>query len=64
MIAANLRFGSGSTSNATHGTNSKAFHCHPGGALEAGIIFGLGALGMGANLALMALILAKRQLRR
>jgi len=61
MIGANLRFGSGSTSNAT---SSKAFHCHPGGALEAGIIFGLGALGMGANLALMALILAKRQLRR
>ncbi|XP_059475849.1 uncharacterized protein LOC132196918 isoform X1 [Neocloeon triangulifer] len=65
MIGANLRFGSGATSNATHhGTTNKNFQCHPGGTLEAGIIFSLCALGMGANLALMALILAKRQLRR
>lgn len=63
MIGANLRFGSGSTSNSTTG-GGKPFQCHPGGATEAAVVFSLGSLGMAANVALMTLILAKRQLRR
>jgi hypothetical protein len=59
MIGANLRFGTGSTSNAT-----RVFQCHPGGTTEATVIFSLGALGMAANIALMGLILTRRQLRR
>ncbi|XP_068082519.1 uncharacterized protein [Anabrus simplex] len=63
MIGANLRFGSGATSNATANA-SRVFQCHPGGVTEATVIFSLGALGMAANLTLMGLILTKRQLRR
>ncbi|KAJ4439017.1 hypothetical protein ANN_14973 [Periplaneta americana] len=63
MIGANLRFGSGSTSNATL-NGGRVFQCHPGGTTEATVIFSLGALGMAANIALMGLILTKRQLRR
>jgi hypothetical protein len=59
MIGANLRFGSGSTANAT-----RVFQCHPGGTTEATVIFSLGALGMAANIVLMGLILTRRQLRR
>lgn len=62
MIGANLRFGIGASGNVSNAT--KVFQCHPGGATEATLIFSLGALGMGANFLLMALILAKRQLRR
>lgn len=55
----------GSVVNSTNtGNATRVFQCHPGGKIEAGIIFSLGGLGMSANLALMALILAKRQLRR
>lgn len=63
MIGANLRFGSGSTANSTL-NGSRAFQCHPGGTTEATVIFSLGALGIAANIALMGLILTKRQLRR
>ncbi|KAK6640350.1 hypothetical protein RUM44_012043 [Polyplax serrata] len=63
MIGANLRYGSISNPNASIGLN-KNFQCHPGGAIEASLMFSLGALGMGANLALMGIILLKRQLRR
>ncbi|XP_047098556.1 uncharacterized protein LOC124712308 [Schistocerca piceifrons] len=63
MIGANLRFGSGSTTNSSL-QGGRQFQCHPGGATEAAVVFSLGALGMAANVALMALILAKRQLRR
>lgn len=63
MIGANLRFGIGASNNVTSNT-SKVFQCHPGGAAEATVIYSLGALGMGANIILMTLILAKRQLRR
>lgn len=63
MIGANLRYGSISNPNSTIGLN-KNFQCHPGGATEATLMFSLGALGMGANLILMGLILVKRQLRR
>jgi hypothetical protein len=63
MIGANLRFGSGTSANATL-NGGRVFQCHPGGTTEAAVIFSLGALGMGANMALMGLILAKRQLRR
>ncbi|GFG40424.1 hypothetical protein Cfor_01593, partial [Coptotermes formosanus] len=59
MIGANLRFGSSSTANAT-----RVFQCHPEGTTEATVIFTLGALGMAANIALMGVILSKRQLRR
>ncbi|GJQ70460.1 hypothetical protein Trydic_g22874 [Trypoxylus dichotomus] len=62
MIGANLRFGSitgNASSNAT-----KVFQCHPGGTAEAALIFALGSMGMAANVALMAVILANRQLRR
>jgi hypothetical protein len=62
MIGANLRYGSSSTANATNG--GRVFQCHPGGTTEATVIFSLGALGMAANIALMGLILTKRQLRR
>ncbi|XP_021923012.1 uncharacterized protein LOC110831392 isoform X2 [Zootermopsis nevadensis] len=62
MIGANLRYGSISTANATNG--GRVFQCHPGGTMEATVIFSLGALGMAANIALMGLILTKRQLRR
>lgn len=63
MIGANLRFGIGASGNVTSNA-TKVFQCHPGGVTEATVIFSLGALGMGANIILMALILAKRQLRR
>lgn len=62
MIGANLRFGNtvGNVSlNAT-----RVFQCHPGGTAEAALIFALGSMGMAANLALMGVILANRQLRR
>ncbi|XP_054262056.1 uncharacterized protein LOC128986011 isoform X2 [Macrosteles quadrilineatus] len=62
MIGANLRYGSSSPGNLTNSTRN--FQCHPGGETEATIIFILGGLGMSANLALMMLILAKKQLRR
>ncbi|XP_024945411.1 uncharacterized protein LOC107272369 isoform X2 [Cephus cinctus] len=63
MIGANLRFGIGASGNVTSNA-TKVFQCHPGGVTEATVIFSLGALGMGANIILMALILTKRQLRR
>lgn len=63
MIGANLRFGIGASGNVTSNA-TKVFQCHPGGVTEATVIFSLGALGMGANIILMALILVKRQLRR
>ncbi|XP_043277151.1 uncharacterized protein [Venturia canescens] len=63
MIGANLRFGIGASGNVTSNA-TKVFQCHPGGVTEATVIFSLGALGMGANIVLMTLILAKRQLRR
>ncbi|XP_066586083.1 uncharacterized protein [Prorops nasuta] len=62
MIGANLRFGIGASGNVTSNA-TKVFQCHPGGVTEATVIFSLGAMGMGANIILMALILAKRQLR-
>lgn len=62
MIGANLRYGSIANPNSTN--FNKNFQCHPGGATEATLMFSLGALGMGANLILMGLILTKRQLRR
>lgn len=63
MIGANLRFGIGAFGNVTSNA-TKVFQCHPGGVTEATVIFSLGAMGMGANIVLMALILVKRQLRR
>ncbi|KAF7381713.1 hypothetical protein HZH68_015586 [Vespula germanica] len=63
MIGANLRFGIGASGNVTSNA-TKVFQCHPGGVAEATVIFSLGALGMGANIILMSLILVKRQLRR
>lgn len=63
MIGANLRFGIGASGNVTSNA-TKVFQCHPGGVTEATVIFSLGAMGMGANIILMTLILAKRQLRR
>ena len=62
MIGANLRFGS-TVSNASSNV-TKVFQCHPGGTAEAALIFALGTLGMMANVALMAVILVNRQLRR
>ncbi|XP_046664628.1 uncharacterized protein LOC124357163 isoform X2 [Homalodisca vitripennis] len=62
MIGANLRYGSASPGNLTNAT--RVFQCHPGGETEATVIFVLGGLGMVANIALMTLILAKKQLRR
>ncbi|XP_015833735.1 uncharacterized protein LOC107397587 isoform X1 [Tribolium castaneum] len=62
MIGANLRFGS-SVANASLNA-TKVFQCHPGGTAEAALIFALGTMGMAANIALMGVILANRQLRR
>lgn len=62
MIGANLRYGSGSPGNLTN--SSRGFQCPPGGETEATVIFVLGSLGMAANIALMILILVKKQLRR
>lgn len=63
MIGANLRYGSFSNANSSI-TLNKNFQCHPGGATEATLMFSLGAMGMGANIILMGLILVKKQLRR
>ncbi|KAJ8669609.1 hypothetical protein QAD02_000868 [Eretmocerus hayati] len=63
MIGANLRFGIGASGNVTSNA-TKVFQCHPGGIAEATVIFSLGAMGMGANIILMTLILCKRSLRR
>ncbi|XP_058794536.1 uncharacterized protein LOC131666143 [Phymastichus coffea] len=63
MIGANLRFGIGASGNVTSNA-TKVFQCHPGGVAEAVVIFSLGAMGMGANIILMALIICKRSLRR
>lgn len=41
-----------------------AFICHPSDQTAATILISLGALGIGANLALMAVILLRRPLRR
>lgn len=62
MIGANLRFGSITSNSSSNAT--KVFQCHPGGTAEAALIFALGSMGMAANVALMAVILANRQLRR
>ncbi|XP_045472527.1 uncharacterized protein LOC123679149 isoform X2 [Harmonia axyridis] len=59
---ANLRFGSSAANASSNAT--KVFECHPGGTAEAALIFALGTMGMAANLALMGVILANRQLRR
>ncbi len=40
------------------------FECHPADQNSAAILISLGALGIGANLALMAVILLRRPLRR
>ncbi|XP_050512562.1 uncharacterized protein LOC114343967 isoform X2 [Diabrotica virgifera virgifera] len=62
MIGANLRFGSSAANSSLNAT--KVFQCHPGGTAEAALIFALGTMGMGANIALMGIILANKQLRR
>lgn len=62
MIGANLRFGN-SAANATPNA-TRVFQCHPGGTAEAALIFALGSMGIAANVALMGVILANRQLRR
>lgn len=59
---ANLRFGSSAANASSNST--RVFECHPGGTAEAALIFALGTMGMAANLALMGVILANRQLRR
>lgn len=63
MIGANLRFGN-SAANATTLNATRVFQCHPGGTAEAALIFALGSMGIAANVALMAVILANKQLRR
>ena len=45
-------------------TTGPAFICHPTDQTAATILISLGALGIGANLALMAVILLRRPLRR
>lgn len=62
IIGANLRFGN-SAANATPNA-TRVFQCHPGGTAEAALIFALGSMGIAANVALMGVILANRQLRR
>lgn len=43
---------------------NRVFQCHPGGTREAALVLTLGGMGIAANLILMGVILAKRQLRR
>ncbi|GBP41315.1 hypothetical protein EVAR_25153_1 [Eumeta japonica] len=62
MIGANLRYGLSSATNATLLNNT--IYCPPGGAASAAALLALAGLGMSANLALMAVILSKKQLRR
>ncbi|XP_053602631.1 uncharacterized protein LOC128670722 isoform X6 [Plodia interpunctella] len=62
MIGANLRFGSSGASNSSILNNTR--HCPPGGAASAAALLALSGLGMSANLALMTVILSKKQLRR
>ncbi|XP_075970283.1 uncharacterized protein LOC142972831 isoform X7 [Anticarsia gemmatalis] len=62
MIGANLRFGSAGATNSSIVNNTR--HCPPGGAASAAALLALSGLGMSANLALMAVILSKKQLRR
>nr|XP_037875013.1 uncharacterized protein LOC105841761 isoform X2 [Bombyx mori] len=62
MIGGNLRFGLAGTANSTMVNNTK--HCPPGGAASAAALLALSSLGMSANIALMAVILSKKQLRR
>lgn len=62
MIGANLRFGSGSASNSSILNNTR--YCPPGGAASAAALLALSGLGISANLALMTVILSKKQLRR
>ncbi|XP_047515976.1 uncharacterized protein LOC125056741 isoform X5 [Pieris napi] len=62
MIGANLRFGSAGATNASIVNNTKL--CPPGGAASAAALLALSSLGMSANIALMAVILSKKQLRR
>ncbi|KAJ0180059.1 hypothetical protein K1T71_004650 [Dendrolimus kikuchii] len=62
MIGANLRFGSSGATNASILNNTR--HCPPGGAASAAALLALSGLGMSANLALMTVILSKKQLRR
>lgn len=63
MIGANLRFGINPAGNATM-VGGRVFQCHPGGQREAVLVLTLGGLGIAANLTLMAVILAKKHLRR
>ncbi|XP_061378083.1 uncharacterized protein LOC116765735 isoform X3 [Danaus plexippus] len=62
MIGANLRFGSAGASNSSVVNNTRL--CPPGGAASAAALLALSGLGMTANIALMAVILSKKQLRR
>ncbi|XP_050680213.1 uncharacterized protein LOC126976063 [Leptidea sinapis] len=62
MIGANLRFGSAGATNASIVNNTRL--CPPGGAASATALLALSSLGMSANIALMAVILSKKQLRR
>ncbi|XP_014363525.2 uncharacterized protein LOC106714914 isoform X1 [Papilio machaon] len=62
MIGANLRFGSSGANNASILNNTR--HCPPGGAASAAALLALSSLGMSANIALMTVILSKKQLRR
>ncbi|XP_061709758.1 uncharacterized protein LOC133519711 isoform X4 [Cydia pomonella] len=62
MIGANLRFGSAGATNSSILNHTR--HCPPGGAASAAALLALSGLGMSANLALMTVILSKKQLRR
>ncbi|XP_026486154.1 uncharacterized protein LOC113393478 isoform X3 [Vanessa tameamea] len=62
MIGANLRFGSAGATNSSIVNNTR--HCPPGGAASAAALLALSGLGISANIALMAVILSKKQLRR
>lgn len=44
--------------------NRPTFQCHPSDDTAAAILLTLGVMGIGANVALMAVILLKRPLRR
>ncbi|XP_064109418.1 uncharacterized protein LOC135217458 isoform X3 [Macrobrachium nipponense] len=64
MSGANLRYGVTLQDPRNRTVPTTQFECHPSGPTEAAIILALGILGMAANIILMTLLVARKNLRR
>ncbi|XP_068202505.1 uncharacterized protein [Palaemon carinicauda] len=64
MSGANLRYGVTLQDPRNRTVSTTQFECHPSGPTEAAIILALGILGMAANIILMTLLVARKNLRR